>query len=213
MRPSTWPAHFGPEESVPGTSWPFSFPTGRRRPCPSGRPRILGAIVTPIVHFYGAKEVDYILRRTRVRALVTTDHFGRNDYLAVLDSVRSQAPDLEHVIVLSDRPGAVVGRTLCRCPRRGPRHRAGRSRSRCSSACRLHLGHDRRPERRRALTSHDLLRDRAARVHADRQSSTHRGCTCRSWHWHAEWVAPSCPQARADQPDRCLGSGCGAGMR
>ena len=82
----------------------------------------LGAIVTPIVHFYGAKEVDYILRRTRVRALVTADRFGRNDYLTALDSVRSQAPDLEHVIVLSEDPAAFVGRAFCRCPRGGPRH-------------------------------------------------------------------------------------------
>src|SRR3984957_14605252 len=65
---------------------------------------ILGATVTPIVHFYGAKEVDYILRRTRVRALVTADRFGCNDYLTTVDTVRSQAPDLEHVIVLSEDP-------------------------------------------------------------------------------------------------------------
>jgi acyl-CoA synthetase len=64
----------------------------------------LGAIVTPIVHFYGAKEVDYILRRTQVRALITADHFGHNDYLTVVDTLRTQAPDLEHVIVLSEDP-------------------------------------------------------------------------------------------------------------
>ena len=33
----------------------------------------LGAVVVPIVHFYGPKEVSYILRTTRVKALVTAD--------------------------------------------------------------------------------------------------------------------------------------------
>ena len=47
----------------------------------------VGATVTPIVHFYGAEEVDYILRRTRVRVLITADRFGRNDYLTALDTV------------------------------------------------------------------------------------------------------------------------------
>ena len=37
---------------------------------------LLGAVVTPIVHFYGPKEVAYILRRTAVRALITADGFN-----------------------------------------------------------------------------------------------------------------------------------------
>ena len=82
----------------------------------------LGAIVTPIVHFYGAKEVDYILRRTRVRALVTADRFGRNDYLTTVDSVRSQAPDLEHVIVLSEDPVPSWAERFADRPRGGPCH-------------------------------------------------------------------------------------------
>src|ERR1700693_2574274 len=55
----------------------------------------LGAIVVPIVHFYGAKEVAYILRRTRVKALVTADRFGAQDFLANLDGLRADLPDLE----------------------------------------------------------------------------------------------------------------------
>jgi acyl-CoA synthetase len=41
----------------------------------------LGAAVVPIVHFYGAKEVDYILGATQPRAVVTADRFGHADYL------------------------------------------------------------------------------------------------------------------------------------
>src|SRR5205085_9909083 len=51
----------------------------------------LGAVVVPIVHFYGPKEVGYILRKTRVKALVTADRFGHLDFLANLDGLR---PDL-----------------------------------------------------------------------------------------------------------------------
>jgi acyl-CoA synthetase (AMP-forming)/AMP-acid ligase II len=65
---------------------------------------LVGAVVTPIVHFYGPKEVAYILRRTAVRALVTADHFGRQDYLASLDEIREHASALELVAVVGDAP-------------------------------------------------------------------------------------------------------------
>ncbi len=65
---------------------------------------LLGAVVTPIVHFYGPKEVAYILRRTGVRALVTADRFGHQDYLAALEEVRAGAPSLELVAVVGDGP-------------------------------------------------------------------------------------------------------------
>ncbi|MGH9017061.1 MAG: AMP-binding protein [Acidimicrobiales bacterium] len=43
----------------------------------------LGAIVVPVVHFYGAKEVEYILRVTEPDVVVTAEAFGHNDYLSV----------------------------------------------------------------------------------------------------------------------------------
>jgi len=43
----------------------------------------LGAVVVPIVHFYGPKEIEYILRATEPRVVVSADRFGHNDYLAV----------------------------------------------------------------------------------------------------------------------------------
>jgi acyl-CoA synthetase len=65
----------------------------------------LGAIVVPIVHFYGPKEVSYILRRTRVKALVTADAFGHLDFVANLDTMRPDLPDLEWAAVVGDDPG------------------------------------------------------------------------------------------------------------
>lgn len=45
----------------------------------------LGAVVVPIVHFYGAKEVGYILRETSPAVVVTADRFGRSDFLATYE--------------------------------------------------------------------------------------------------------------------------------
>ena len=61
---------------------------------------LLGAVMVPIVHFYGRREVDYILERTGVRALVTPARFGRLNYL----SDAASRPALRDVDVL-----AVVG--------------------------------------------------------------------------------------------------------
>jgi acyl-CoA synthetase len=40
----------------------------------------LGAVVVPIVHFYGRKEVGYILGAVRPRVFVTAERFGRLEY-------------------------------------------------------------------------------------------------------------------------------------
>jgi acyl-CoA synthetase (AMP-forming)/AMP-acid ligase II len=52
----------------------------------------LGAVVVPIVHFYGAKEVEYILRVTEPSAVVTADRFGHSDHVAVYEDVLTRAP-------------------------------------------------------------------------------------------------------------------------
>jgi acyl-CoA synthetase (AMP-forming)/AMP-acid ligase II len=62
----------------------------------------LGAVIVPIVHFYGPKEVGYILRKTRVKALITADRFGHQDFLANLAGMRGDLPDLEWVAVVGD---------------------------------------------------------------------------------------------------------------
>ncbi len=52
----------------------------------------LGAVVVPIVHFYGAKEVDYILRTVSPDVMVTADRFGHNDYLTTYEGLLSESP-------------------------------------------------------------------------------------------------------------------------
>ncbi|HEY1635747.1 MAG TPA: AMP-binding protein [Acidimicrobiales bacterium] len=60
----------------------------------------LGAVLVPIVHFYGRKEVGHILRQSGARALVTVDRFGHLDHLADLDGLRAGLPDLELMAVV-----------------------------------------------------------------------------------------------------------------
>lgn len=57
---------------------------------------LAGAVLVPVVHFYGKKEVAYILRTSGARVLVTADRFGHQDYLANLEGIG--AP--EHVFVV-----------------------------------------------------------------------------------------------------------------
>ena len=66
----------------------------------------LGAVMVPIVHFYGAREVEFILRESGARALVTVDRFGHVDHLANLAGYRNRLDGLEHVVVIeSGTPG------------------------------------------------------------------------------------------------------------
>ena len=66
---------------------------------------LLGAVVVPIVHFYGAKEVRYILDRSGARLLVTAETFRGIDYLSMLDSLVDDLDALERVYVVGDSPG------------------------------------------------------------------------------------------------------------
>src|SRR5438067_698367 len=66
---------------------------------------LLGAVVVPIVHFYGAKEVRYILDRSGARVLVTADTFRGIDYLATLDAIVGDLPALESVYVVGTDAG------------------------------------------------------------------------------------------------------------
>ncbi|HVM41598.1 MAG TPA: AMP-binding protein [Acidimicrobiia bacterium] len=69
-----------------------------------------GAVLVPIVHFYGPREVGYILAESGARALVTADRFGHLDYLASLEQIRPGLSDLELVVVVGDTaPTGAVG--------------------------------------------------------------------------------------------------------
>ena len=68
-----------------------------------------GATILPIVHFYGPREVGFILRQSGARAFVTADRFRGLDYLATLDTVRAGASNLEHVVTIGSVPAGAIG--------------------------------------------------------------------------------------------------------
>jgi acyl-CoA synthetase len=61
---------------------------------------MLGVTLVPIVHFYGPKEVGFILRQSQARALIIVSAIGSRDYLAELRTIRGGLDSLEHVIVV-----------------------------------------------------------------------------------------------------------------
>jgi acyl-CoA synthetase (AMP-forming)/AMP-acid ligase II len=65
----------------------------------------LGAVVVPIVHFYGAKEVEYILRTTNPEVVVTPDRFGHSDYLPVYEKLLVDRT-AQQWLVVGDTPPA-----------------------------------------------------------------------------------------------------------
>ena len=72
----------GPGGRARATWWSSSCPNWLEAGITFWAAAYLGAVVVPIVHFYGAKEVDYILRVTSPDVVVTADRFGHSDYLA-----------------------------------------------------------------------------------------------------------------------------------
>ena len=59
----------------------------------------LGAVVVPVVHFYGAKEVGYILRATEPDVVVTPDRFGYTDHLELYSQLLGEHPDALWLVV------------------------------------------------------------------------------------------------------------------
>jgi len=65
----------------------------------------VGAVVVPIVHFYGAKEVEYIVRATEPDVVVTADRFGHADHLATWGDVLARHPIPLWLVVGDTEPG------------------------------------------------------------------------------------------------------------
>jgi acyl-CoA synthetase len=65
----------------------------------------LGAVVVPVVHFYGAKEVEYILRATTPDVVVTADRFGHSDFLATYEALLAAGGDPTWLVAGETPPG------------------------------------------------------------------------------------------------------------
>jgi cyclohexanecarboxylate-CoA ligase len=70
---------------------------------------LVGAVLVPVVHIYGPRELGFILRESRARLLVTPQCLGRRDYLAELPRAGA-CPDLASVVVIGDSaPHGYIG--------------------------------------------------------------------------------------------------------
>ena len=59
----------------------------------------LGAVIVPVVHFYGAREVGYILRATAPDVVITAERFGHQDYLTTYADLLHDAADVRWLVV------------------------------------------------------------------------------------------------------------------
>ena len=71
----------------PGTVVSFQLPNWVEAAATFYAASLLGATVVPIVHFYGARELTYILEQSQPRVHVTASSFGHNDYIANLAAI------------------------------------------------------------------------------------------------------------------------------
>src|SRR5690349_16014651 len=68
----------------PGDVVAFQLPNWMEAAAVFWASAFVGATVVPIVHFYGRKELGYILEAVQPRVFVTTERFGRMEYQADL---------------------------------------------------------------------------------------------------------------------------------
>ncbi|MFN2328360.1 MAG: AMP-binding protein [Chromatocurvus sp.] len=61
---------------------------------------MLGLVINPIIPIYRDRELAFILRDTRARALFIPDVFRGFDYPSMIEALRDGLPDLEQVIVV-----------------------------------------------------------------------------------------------------------------
>jgi acyl-CoA synthetase (AMP-forming)/AMP-acid ligase II len=61
-----------------------------------------GATVVPVVHFYGPKELRFILDQLGGRVHLTTAAFGSSDYLGALEGLRHELPALDLVVLVGE---------------------------------------------------------------------------------------------------------------
>jgi acyl-CoA synthetase (AMP-forming)/AMP-acid ligase II len=93
----------------PGEPVAFQLPSWLEAAATWAAVAYVGAIAVPIVHFYGIKEVGFILQQSRARVHITVDRFGHVDMLGNLEQLRPSLDALELVFVLGDTLGDTPG--------------------------------------------------------------------------------------------------------
>ena len=63
----------------------------------------IGAVSNPIVAIYREREVRFILGQSRSKVFFAPATFRRFDYVAMVNKLRPELPDLEHIVVVGDK--------------------------------------------------------------------------------------------------------------
>lgn len=91
---------------VQGDVLSFQLPNWRETMVINLAASLGGFIVNPVVPIYRDAEVGFILRNSRTRVLFVPETFRGFDYLAMVERLRPELPDLQEVIVVrGERPG------------------------------------------------------------------------------------------------------------
>ncbi|TPG36635.1 AMP-binding protein [Mycolicibacterium hodleri] len=64
---------------------------------------LAGAVVLPIPHFYGHRELRFALTQAAAKVLIVADRVGARDVVSEVDDVRATTPALECVVVVGGR--------------------------------------------------------------------------------------------------------------
>jgi acyl-CoA synthetase (AMP-forming)/AMP-acid ligase II len=96
----------------PGDVVAFQLPNWMEAAAVFWASSFLGAVVVPIVHFYGRKELGYILQAIAPRVFVTAERFGRLEYQADLCAgvpvVGVVGRDFEDLLSADPMPGTIA---------------------------------------------------------------------------------------------------------
>jgi acyl-CoA synthetase len=82
----------------PGDAIAFQLPNWVEGPISFWGFVFAGITIVPVPHFYGPYELSFIIRQSGARALIIANRFGKRDYLAEVEALRPELPNLEHVI-------------------------------------------------------------------------------------------------------------------
>jgi acyl-CoA synthetase len=95
----------------PGDAIAFQLPNWMEAAAVFWAAAFLGAAVVPIVHFYGRKEVGYILQAVRPKVFITAERFGRLEYQPELAAgvpvTGVVGRDFEELLAADPLPGTV----------------------------------------------------------------------------------------------------------
>ena len=72
----------------------------------------LGVILVNVNPAYRTTELAYALRQSGCKALISATEFKTSDYRAMVDEVRGDLPELEHVVFLGDEVHELLRRRL-----------------------------------------------------------------------------------------------------